>query len=322
VLQNALLALASTSLKGREFMEKLVETENILKIRAGKVRISTFDWGVAAFLVFVILVTFIPIWYAVVVSVTPLELTKQSGYNLFLSPLRWSFAAYAQLFSQDAFLQATWNSVVLTVSAIVVNMTLTTLTAYALIFKELPGRNLILTLILFTFLFNPGLIPTYLVVKNLNLLDSYAAIILPNAISVYNLLVMRAFFQNIPASLRESAIVDGANEFQVLWRIILPLSRPILLTIGLFYAVTQWNDFFNPILYLSNNDLMPLPVLLRNILLAGNINDYVETNSLFTAPQDALKMAAVILTMLPMLAIYPWIQRHFTKGVLVGSVKE
>jgi len=300
-------------------MENSVETKHIFKIRVGqpgKVRISTFDWGITAFLVFVILITFVPIWYAVVVSVTPL------GYNLFLSPLHWSFAAYAQLFSQDAFLQALWNSVVLTVSAIVVNMILTTLTAYALIFKDLPGRNLILTLILFTFLFDPGLIPTYLMVKNLNLLDTYAAIILPNAVSVYNLLVMKAFFQNIPASLRESAIVDGANEFQVLWRIVLPLSKPILLTIGLFYAVTQWNDFFKPILYLSNNDLMPLSVLLRSILLATNINDYVEVNSLFTAPQDALKMAAVILTLLPMLAIYPWIQRHFVKGVLVGSVKE
>lgn len=306
-------------------MENHLETKSVFKTIAGKrskTSISSFDWGLAAFLVIVILITFVPVWYAVVVSVTPLELTKTVGYNLFLSPLNWSFAAYTQLFSQDSFLQALWNSVVLTSMAIVVNMILTTLTAYGLIFKDLPGRNLMLTLILFTFLFNAGLVPTYILVKNLNLLDSYLAIILPNAVSVYNMLVMRAFFQNIPTSLRESAIVDGANEFQVLWRIVLPLSKPILLTIGLFYAVTQWNDFFNPILYLSNNDLMPLPVLLRNILTAGNINDYVEVNSLFTAPQDALKMAAVILTMLPMLAVYPWIQRHFTKGVLVGSVKE
>ena len=306
-------------------MENHLETKSVFKTIAGKrskTSISSFDWGLAVFLVIVILITFVPVWYAVVVSVTPLELTKTVGYNLFLSPLNWSFAAYTQLFSQDSFLQALWNSVVLTSMAIVVNMILTTLTAYGLIFKDLPGRNLMLTLILFTFLFNAGLVPTYILVKNLNLLDSYLAIILPNAVSVYNMLVMRAFFQNIPTSLRESAIVDGANEFQVLWRIVLPLSKPILLTIGLFYAVTQWNDFFNPILYLSNNDLMPLPVLLRNILTAGNINDYVEVNSLFTAPQDALKMAAVILTMLPMLAVYPWIQRHFTKGVLVGSVKE
>ncbi|MBO0780897.1 MAG: carbohydrate ABC transporter permease [Ktedonobacteraceae bacterium] len=306
-------------------MENIVETEKILETgspKPAKARPTAFDWLVAAFLVLVLLITFIPLWYVVVVSLTPLELTKSSGYNLFLLPNQWSFEAYAQLLSQNTFLRALLNSIILTVSGVAVNMVLTTLTAYGLIFKDMPGRNLFLTLMLFTFLFNTGLIPTYLLVKNLNLLDNYLAIILPTAISVYNMLVMKAFFQNIPSSLRESAIVDGANELQVLWHIILPLSKPILLTIGLFYAVTHWNDFFNPILYLSNSDLMPLPVLLRNILLSTNMNDVVENNSLFSAPQDALKMAAVILTTLPMLVIYPWIQRYFTKGVLLGSVKE
>ncbi|HET8842831.1 MAG TPA: carbohydrate ABC transporter permease [Ktedonobacteraceae bacterium] len=305
-------------------MEQSIETTEALGekgLRLNARRAAIFDWGVLAFLVLVLLLCFIPLWYVVVVSLTPLQLTRSSGYNLFLPPTQWSFEAYAQLLSQDAFVHALFNSVILTVSGVSVNIVLTTLTAYGLIFKDMPGRNLLLTLVIFTFLFNAGLIPTYLAVKNLNLLDSYLAIILPTAINVYNLLVMKAFFQNIPASLRESAIVDGANELQVLWHIILPLSKPILLTIGLFYAVSHWNDFFSPILYLSSNDLTPLPTLLRNIL-TGNINDYVEQNALFTAPQDALKMAAVILTMLPMLCIYPWIQRYFTKGVLLGSVKE
>ncbi len=301
-----------------------IQAENVARMQAGAVgkTISTFDWMVTALLVLVLLIALVPLWYVFIVSVTPLELTKLQGYNLFLLPTQWSFEAYTQLLSQDFFVHALFNSVVLTFSGVAVNMILTTLTAYGLIFKDMPGRNLFLTLILFTFLFNVGLIPTYLMVKNLNLLDTYFAIILPTGISVYNLLVMKAFFQNIPSSLRESAIVDGANEVQVLWHIILPLSRPILLTIGLFYAVTHWNDFFNPILYLSSSDLMPLPVLLRNILLATNMNDYVEQNALFAAPQDAIKMAAVLLTMLPMLFVYPWIQRYFTKGVLIGSVKE
>ena len=306
-------------------MENVAETDSVVKanvIRPSRIKIPAFEVGVAAILIFVLLITFIPLWYVIVVSFTPLALTKSLGYNLFLPPTQWSFAAYTQLLSQDAFLQALLNSVILTVSGVTVNMVLTTLTAYGLTFKDMPGRNIMLTLMIFTFLFNAGLVPTYLVVKNLNLLDTYLAIILPGGISVYNMLVMKAFFQNIPTSLRESAIVDGANELQVLLRIILPLSKPILLTIGLFYAVTIWNDFFNPILYLSDNNLMPLPVLLRNILTATNLNDYVETNALFTAPQDAIKMAAVILTTLPMLVIYPWIQRYFTKGVLVGSVKE
>ncbi len=289
-----------------------------------KRKVTAFDWVVLAFLLIVLLITFIPLWYVVVISLTPLELTK-SGYSLFLLPTQWSFEAYAQMLSQNSFLQALINSVILTVSGVSLSLVLTTLTAYGLTFKELPGRNIILTLIIFTFLFNPGLIPTYLVVKNLNLLDNYLAIILPPAINVYYLLLVKVFFQNIPASLRESAIIDGANELQVLWRVVLPLCKPILLTIGLFYAVYLWNDFFNPILYLSNPDLTPLPVLLYNILTnngADSINTYVEANALFTVPQDALKMAAVILSVIPMLCVYPWIQRYFAKGVLLGSIKE
>ncbi len=296
-----------------------------MKFRLGKPKNmgdTTFDGGVNLFLILVLLITFIPIWYAVIVSLTPLELTKSQGYNLFLPPTQWSLEAYRQLLGQDSFLNALLMSCLITGSGVAIDMILTTLTAYALTFKDLPGRNIFLTLIIFTFLFNAGLIPTYLMVKNLNLLNTIPAVILPGAISVYNLLVMKTFFQNLPSSLRESAIVDGANEVQVLWHIILPLSRPILLTIGLFYAVGHWNDFFQPILYLSDPNLMPLPVLLRNILLASSMNDYVEQNALFAAPQDALKMAAVILTMLPMLFIYPWIQRYFTKGVLLGGVKE
>lgn len=280
------------------------------------------DWPVNVLLIGVLIVIFVPLWYVLIVSLTPFKVTQLQGYNLFLPPTQWSIEAYRQLLSQDAFLQATLNSCLITGSGVALNMILTTLTAYGLTFKELPGRNLFLTLIIFTFLFNPGIIPNYLLVKDLNLLNTIPAVILPGAISVYNLLVMKTFFQNLPTSLREAAIVDGANELQVLWHIILPLSKPILLTIGLFYAVTQWNEFFLPILYLNDQNLMPLPVLLRNILLSTNINDYVEQNSLSSVPQDALKMAAVILTTLPMLVVYPWIQRYFTKGVLLGSVKE
>jgi putative aldouronate transport system permease protein len=306
-------------------MENSIETGTTLRkyvVKTDKKRFTFFDWGVSAFFIGVLLITFVPLWFVVVVSFTPLSQTKLGGYNLFLSPTQWSLAAYLQLLSQNEVVQGLINSVIITVSGVVVSMVLTTLTAYGLTYKNLPGRNLLLTLFLFTFLFNAGLIPTYLVVKDLNLLDTYLAIILPTAVSVYNMLVMKAFFQGIPTSLSESAIVDGANELQILWHIILPLSKPILLTIGLFYAVTQWNEFFTPILYLSNNNLMPLPVILRGILTSVDMNNYVQENALFTAPQDALKMAAVILTTLPMLFIYPWIQRYFTKGVLIGSVKE
>jgi putative aldouronate transport system permease protein len=201
-------------------------------------------------------------------------------------------------------------------------MVLTVLMAYVLCSKTLPGRNIIMTLVIFTFLFNAGLVPNYLLVKNLNLINTLPAVILPGAISVYNLLVMRAFFLGLPESLSEAARIDGANDLYILWKIFLPLSKPILLTIGLFYAVGHWNEFFLPILYLNDRELMPLPVLLRNILTAANLGEYVESNAVSAASQESLKMAAVFLAMLPMLIIYPWIQRHFTKGVLLGGVKE
>ena len=277
------------------------------------------DLPINLLLVGVLLITLIPLWFVLMVSLTPLGV---DGYNLFLSPTQWSIEAYKQLLGQDTFLRALVNSLIITGGGVLVNMLLTVLTAYALTFKELPGRKLFLVLILFTFLFNAGLVPTYLLVKNLGLIDTYWAVILPGGISVYNLLVVKTFFQNIPEALREAATIDGANEIQILWRIILPLSKPILLTVGLFYAVGHWNEFFLPLLYFNNQDLMPLPVLLRNILLAANMNEYVEYNAVSAAPQEALKMAAVLLTMIPMLLIYPWIQRHFTKGVLIGGVKE
>jgi putative aldouronate transport system permease protein len=281
-----------------------------------------FEWGIAAGLVGVLLVTLIPLWYVVIVSFTPLDTKSADGYNLLLAPWQWSLEAYAQLLSQGSFVRATINSLIITLAGVAINMVLTVLTAYALSFKDLPGRNVFLIFVLFTFLFNAGLVPTYLLVKNLGMINTYWAVLLPTAISVYNLLVMTTFFQNLPEGLREAATIDGANELRVLWHIVLPLSKPILLTIGLFYAVGHWNEFFQPILYLNDQELMPLPVLLRNILLASNMNEYVDANAVSAAPQESLKMAAVLLAMLPMLLVYPWIQKHFTKGVLIGGVKE
>jgi putative aldouronate transport system permease protein len=305
-------------------MKSSVIKQSVGKRSVGKRSIDNiaFNWVVAIILILVLLIVLVPLWYAIIISLTPLTANQLQGYNFFLPPNQWSLEAYKQLLGQDAFLRALLNSCILTGSGVVLNMILTTLTAYALTFKDLPGRKIFLLLILFTFLFNAGIIPTYLVVQNLNLLNTYPAVILPGAISVYNLFVMKTFFQGLPTGLRESAIMDGANELQVLWHIILPLSRPILLTIAMFYAVTQWNEYFLPTLYLSDTSLMPLPVLLRNILMSTSINDYVGQDALSTTPQDALKMAAVILTMLPMLFIYPWIQRYFTKGVLIGGIKE
>ena len=276
----------------------------------------------AIVLFIVLLIIMIPLWRVLITSMTPLDIYTQQGVPFFLSPTKWTGEAFKQLLSHPLFPRSIMNSVLITVGGTLISLLLTIPLAYGLSNTRLPGRGLLVMFILFTFLFNPGLIPTYLLVTKLGLTNNFLAVILPPAVSVWNTLIMMSFFQALPSELKEAARMDGANEFHVLIRIILPLSKPIILTIGLFYAVYFWNEFFTPLLYLNDNDLMPLPVLLRNILISASFNEYVEFNAFSSTHVDALKSAAVLITMLPMLLIYPWIQRYFTKGSLVGGVKE
>jgi len=270
----------------------------------------------------VLIAIVVPLWRVVMTSLTPLDLYNKSGVPAFMWPWDWSFAAYKQVLQQQLFIGAALNSAVITISGTALSLALTVPLAYALSTRTLPGRNLITTLILFTFLFHPGLIPDYLLVTRLGLQNTVLAIILPPAVSVYNTLVMRAFFEGIPEEIKEAARIDGANDLQILWRIVLPLSVPILLTIGMFYAVWFWNEFFTPIIYLNDLTMQPLPVLLRNILMSARLNEYLEYDAYTVSPVATLQSASVLLTMLPMLVLYPMIQRYFTKGALIGAVKE
>jgi len=274
------------------------------------------------FLLLILLIIIIPIWRVLIMSVTPLDYIESNNFGLWIAPWKWSFEAYKQLFSHPAFARAAYNSFMITAGGTLINLFLTVPLAYVLSNQNLPGRRVFVTFILIPFLFHAGLIPTYLVVSRLGLVNNLFAIILPSAVSVYNTLVMKGFFEGLPEELKEAARLDGANELQILWSVILPLSKPILLTIGLFYAVTLWNEFFTPILYLNDYKLQPLPVLLRNILMAANINEYLEYDAFSSAPIQAFKAASVFITMLPMVIVYPWIQRYFTKGTLLGGVKE
>jgi len=281
-----------------------------------------FQVLVNGFLATILIAIAIPIWRVFMMSITPLSFKDNGSFGLWIPPWQWSFEAYRELFKHPAFSQATYNSVIITLGGTLISMVLTTSLAYVLSNPKLPGRKAMMMFILIPFLFQAGLIPTYMVVQKLGLVDNLLAIMLPGAISVTNTFVMRGFFEGLPEELEEAARLDGANDLQVLWHVILPLSKPVLLTIGLFYAVALWNEFFTPILYLNDNNLMPLPVLLRNILLAANINEYIESNAFANAPIQAFKAASVFITMLPMVVIYPWIQRYFTKGALIGGVKE
>jgi putative aldouronate transport system permease protein len=292
-----------------------------------KLRIKSWDnfffqLFVNIFLLSVLVAIAIPIWRVLMMSLTPLGYMDNQTYGLWIPPWRWSFEAYKQLFNHPAFLRATYNSVFITLAGTLISLALTTPLAYVLSNPKLPGRRLLTVLILIPYLFHAGLIPIYLVVQKLGLVDSLFAIILPGAISVANTLVMKGFFEGLPEELEEAARLDGGNDLQILWYVILPLSKPILLTIGLFYAVALWNEFFTPILYLNDARMQPLPVLLRNILMAANINEYIESDAFSNAPVQAFKAASVFITMLPMVLVYPWIQRYFTKGTLLGGVKE
>ncbi|MBE2223270.1 MAG: carbohydrate ABC transporter permease [Anaerolineae bacterium] len=284
--------------------------------------VVAYQTFLAIFLFIVLLIIMIPLWRVLITSMTPLDIYTQRGVPFFLAPTDWTIEAFKQLLSHPLFPRSIMNSTIITLGGTLISLLLTVPLAYGLSNTRLPGRGLLVMFILFTFLFNPGLIPTYLLVTKLGLQNNFLAVILPPAVSVWNTLIMMSFFQELPIELKEAARMDGANEFQVLMRIILPLSKPIILTIGLFYAVYFWNEFFTPILYLNDNDLMPLPVLLRNILISASFNEYVEFNAFSSTHVDALKSAAVLITMLPMLLVYPWIQRYFTKGSLVGGVKE
>lgn len=273
------------------------------------------------FLVFILLIVIIPIWSTITLSFRPNTFIGSNLEGMFLAPWKWSTAAYEALLGNNGFLNAFLNSLKVLVFGVATALLLTIPMAYAMSVKSLPGRKILNTFVLIPYLFNVGMIPTYLVVQNLGMIDHLAAIYLPGAIGTYNCIIMKGFFEGIPEELKESARIDGAPEWYVLVRIILPLSKPIIMTIGLYYGVSFWNDFFHAMLYLNDNSLQPLPILLRNILIGSSMNEVVEVNAFGDAPISAIKAASVFMSAIPMIIAYPFIQKYFTKGTLLGSVK-
>jgi putative aldouronate transport system permease protein len=297
----------------------------IKRIKRAVVRLSLGDRVFYAlidiFLVFILVVVAIPMWSTITLSFRPNAFIGSNLEGIFLAPWKWSVAAYRALLGNNGFLNAFLNSLKVFVMGVITALFLTIPLAYGLSVKTLPGRKLLNILILIPYLFNVGLIPSYLVVSNLGLINHLAAIFLPVAISTYNCLIMRGFFEGIPDELKESARIDGAAEWYILIRIILPLSKPIIMTIGLYYGVSFWNDFFHAMLYINNNALQPLPILLRNILISSGMNEFVEVSAFGEAPIQAIKAASVFMAAIPMVIAYPFIQKYFTKGTLLGSVK-
>ena len=202
-------------------------------------------------------------------------------------------------------------------------MLLTTLCAYPLSRPNLPGRNLLMGFVIFQMIFPPGLVPFYLTVRDIGLIDSWWALILPYGINTFNMIVLKSYFQSLPPELEESALIDGANDLQVLWHIILPLSMPVLMTITLFYTVANWNLFFPAIIFITDGNKQPLQVLLRNLIWSMQLA--TQTASAEDADRlagiEALKSASVLISAIPMLIAYPFFQRYFVRGIMLGAIK-
>lgn len=276
-----------------------------------------FDTVVVLLLLFVGLFAVVPLLIVVAASFTPYsEVLANGGYVLI--PRSFTLEGYSAIWTQTRIPRAMVVSTFVTVVGTTLNMVLTTGIAWALSRKELPGRGVILMALVFTTVFHAGIIPTYLIVKATGLLNSVWAMIIPSAVSIFNVFIMKTFFEGLPAEVVESARLDGAGEFRLLVRIIFPLAVPVLLTIGLFYAVSNWNTFFAAIFYVRDATLQPLQVVLRD-LLTDNLDMATDPNEV--TPTVTLRMAAVVITALPMIIVYPFIQKHFQKGVLIGSVK-
>ena len=239
-----------------------------------------------------------------------------------LWPRGFNLTTYDRVMSDSMFWTNYRNTVVYTVVATAISIVLTTCYAYVLSKKQLKGRGLLVGLAVFTMFFNGGLIPNYVLVSSLGLRNTLWAIVLPNAINVFNLLVMKAFFESLPVELEEAAAVDGLGTYGTLWRIVLPLSKAVIATMLLFYAVSFWNSWFAGFLYMDRQELFPVTVYLRN-LIAGSTSGSDNTTASDAALQIAASIQAVtiVLTMLPILLVYPFIQRFFVSGVMLGAVK-
>ena len=243
--------------------------------------------------------------------------------EVYLWPKGWNLDAYTMVLGDMKYIRAFFWTVLLTVICTIVSLTMTTLCAYPLIFENLKGRSVINVFITITMFFNAGTIPNYLLMKSLGLLNNPAVLIIPSCMSVYNMIIMRSFFYGIPDSLRESAEIDGASFIKILTSIYVPLSKPVFATLALFYAVGRWNGYSDALMFMNNKDYYPLQLLLYNIL--NNINQVeVATQEGFSAPglSESLKAAIVMFSTVPILLIYPWLQKYFIHGVTVGAVKE
>ncbi|UHA71830.1 carbohydrate ABC transporter permease [Paenibacillus sp. 481] len=277
-----------------------------------------------AMLTIITLIVLYPLVFVLSASISNPEAVLNGA--VWLWPQDINFDAYFKIFNNKDILIGYGNTILYTVLGTAINVVMTICAAYPLARKDLFGRNAITLLIVFTMFFSGGLIPTYLIIKQLGMLDSIWVMIIPNAVAVWNIIIMRTFFQqSIPPELEEAAMIDGSSHMQTLLRIVLPLSLPIIAVMVLFYAVSHWNSYFNALIYLDSRELFPLQLVLREIVIQSDAGDLVKLQSESAARMkmtvEGLKYAVLVVANLPVLLLYPFLQRYFVKGMMIGALK-
>lgn len=281
-----------------------------------------FDFVNVILLVGLSVVTLYPFLYVLIASFSdPAWVVAVRG--LLWYPKGFTTEAYRLVFDNPAILTGYWNTIVYVSAGTALNILMTSLGAYGLSRQQVMWKNPIMFMIVFTMFFSGGLIPTYLLIGHLGMSDTRWALIVPTAMSAYNLIIMRTSFQAVPVSLEESARLDGANDFTILFRIVLPLSMPVVAVMILFYGVANWNSWFNALIYLRTRDLYPLQLILREILITNSTDSMMTSVSGGDkAPvSETIKYATIIVATVPILLLYPFLQKYFVKGVMIGAIK-
>ncbi len=289
-------------------------------------KIKDLNWGdivfqiIASFLVIIVLIiTIYPFWRVLMYSLSDSRAALSGG--LFLIPKKFSITTYRLLMKTKMVFRALRNSLAKMVFGTILNLVLTILTAYVLAQRELKGRRAIMYFFYFTMLFSGGIIPTYILIKNLHLLDSFWVYILPSAMSVFNMFILRNFFMSIPKDLSEAAMLDGANQFQILCRVVLPISKPGIATIAIYSMRDLWNSYMDGVLYVNSTDLELIQVYLRRLLQSSGAGAALGSLKTGFVTEESIKMTIIVFTIIPVIVIYLVLQKYFGKGILVGAVK-
>lgn len=280
------------------------------------------DWVIVFICCLIILLCLLPMLNILARSLSSSEAIIRNEVTLW--PKGWNLSAYELVLNDSKYTWSlAWTSI-LTVICTIVSMVMTTICAYPLIYDKLKGRRFFNSLIILTMYFNVGTIPTYLLLKDLHLLNKPLVLIIPNCLSVFNMIIMRSFFYTLPDSLRESAEIDGAGPVRILTSIYLPLSKPVIATLSLFYAVGRWNGFSDALMFMNDRKYYPIQLLLYNILKSVTSIEIATQEGFASAPglSDTLKAATVMFATIPILLVYPWLQKYFISGATLGAIKD